>query len=140
MVPPHANTNTTNSYSSGPARINADRTHDATNTPFWLNASCLNSTTPWLGRDLDRRAETTVVLAEIVSPAKTGAGKTTSENPKLATVVPCVVSWTVMPTCEETRHPAATTRRQRSMPRRRRRGVPGEVLIPTRALERVTRG
>ena len=43
---------------------------------------------------MDRRDDATVVLAEIVSPAKTGAGKATSLNPKFATVVPCVVSCT----------------------------------------------
>ena len=37
-------------------------------------------------------------LGAMVSPWKTGAGKTLSSKPRLATVVPRVVSWTEMPT------------------------------------------
>ena len=44
------------------------------------------------------RSETTFVWAFSVSPWKTGLGKRTSVIPRLATVVPSVVSYTVMPT------------------------------------------
>ena len=46
------------------------------------------------------------VSALSVSPQNTGLGKLTSLKPRLATVVPCVVSSTVMPTssaCEGAR-------------------------------------
>ena len=57
---------------------------------------------PASGRDLDARLATTSVSAWMVSPTNTGAGNTTSSNPRLATVVPCVVSSTEMPTSRAT--------------------------------------
>ena len=52
---------------------------------------------PASGRDLLSRRLTTLVCTRSVSPWKTGLGKRTSVMPRLATVVPSVVSFTVMP-------------------------------------------
>jgi hypothetical protein len=52
---------------------------------------------PALGRDLLARTSSTVVRERSVSPANTGAGKRTSVMPRLATVVPSVVSCTDRP-------------------------------------------
>src|SRR6185312_8057318 len=77
--------------------INAARRQIATVSPCWLSPTCSNSTMPASARDLLRRRLTTVVRAWIVSPWKTGFGNRTSLIPRLATVVPSVVSPTEMP-------------------------------------------
>ena len=77
--------------------IIAWRMHLATSSPFWLKARCSNSTMPRSGFDFDSRTEITSVSTRIVSPWKTGCGKTVSFMPRLATVVPSVVSCTEMP-------------------------------------------
>src|SRR5271166_2254171 len=77
--------------------ISPARRHVTTTSPRWLIASCRNSTIPWPGRDFDARTETTVVRARIVSPWNTGLGNLTSCMPRLPTVVPSVVSPTVIP-------------------------------------------
>src|SRR4051812_2607266 len=56
---------------------------------------------PWPGRDAEVRAETTSVWAWMVSPGMTGLGKAISSNPRLATVVPSVVSKTESPMSSE---------------------------------------
>ena len=57
----------------------------------------MNSTMPAFGRDLDSRFAATSVVTLTVSPSKSGAGKRTSVMPRLAMVVPTVVSLTEMP-------------------------------------------
>lgn len=52
---------------------------------------------PCVGRDFDARAAATSVSTRSVSPWNIGAGNATSLNPRLATVVPRVVSWTLIP-------------------------------------------
>ena len=52
---------------------------------------------PAFGRDWLARSSSTVVRERSVSPAKTGNGKRTSVIPRLATVVPSVVSCTDRP-------------------------------------------
>src|SRR5690606_24691134 len=83
---------------AGLRRIIAVRRQTATVSSFWLVAQCSNSTSPTSGLDLLSRSETTRVWAFSVSPWNTGLGKRTSVIPRLATVVPSVVSYTVMPT------------------------------------------
>ena len=56
---------------------------------------------PASGREVEALAATTSVSAHSVSPTSTGCGKAISENPRLATVVPSVVSCTVMPTSRD---------------------------------------
>src|SRR3954471_500533 len=53
---------------------------------------------PWPGRDLLGRFDSTSVSTRMVSPWNSGLGKRTSSQPRFATVVPSVVSPTVMPT------------------------------------------
>eukprot|EP00579_Thalassiosira_antarctica_P015008 CAMPEP_0201937118 /NCGR_PEP_ID=MMETSP0903-20130614/38812_1 /ASSEMBLY_ACC=CAM_ASM_000552 /TAXON_ID=420261 /ORGANISM="Thalassiosira antarctica, Strain CCMP982" /LENGTH=92 /DNA_ID=CAMNT_0048477989 /DNA_START=163 /DNA_END=441 /DNA_ORIENTATION=+ len=53
---------------------------------------------PWVGRLLLSLLSKTIVSALSVSPGYTGFGNNTSENPRLATVVPCVVSGMLIPT------------------------------------------
>src|SRR4029453_9805084 len=65
---------------------------------------------PWPGRDDDGRADTTSVWARIESPGMTGAGKAISSNPRLATVVPSVVSNTDRPMSSDSVNRLLTTR------------------------------
>ena len=58
-------------------------------------------TTPSPGRDRDSRLPVHSVSAYRVSPANSGAGKATSENPRLATRVPWVSCDTDSPTMVE---------------------------------------
>src|ERR1700722_19848265 len=75
----------------------AARRQVATNSPRWLNAWGSNSTTPASGRERDTRSERTMEQERIVSPWNTGLGNATLLMPRLAMVVPSVVSPTVMP-------------------------------------------
>ena len=77
--------------------MNAARRQVATISPRWLNAWCSNSTTPASGRERDARTERTIERARIVSPWNTGLGNSTLFMPRLAMVVPRVVSPTDMP-------------------------------------------
>ena len=72
--------------------MNAARRQVATISPRWLNAWCSNSTTPASGARLDTRTERTIDRARIVSPWNTGLGNSTLFMPRLAIVVPSVVS------------------------------------------------
>src|SRR5262245_64305658 len=65
---------------------------------------------PWPGRDDDGRADTTSVWAWIESPGITGAGKAISSKPRLATVVPSVVSNTDRPMSSDSVNRLLTTR------------------------------
>src|SRR5690242_3786642 len=78
--------------------IIAARTAMQTVSSRWLRPRCSNVTMPVPGRDRDRRASMTSVTTWMVSPANTGAGRSTREKPRLATVVPRVSSWTDRPT------------------------------------------
>ena len=69
-----------------------------TTSPLWLYARCWKVTMPWVGRLLLSLLSNTNVSALSVSPGYTGFGNNTSENPRLATVVPCVVSGMLIPT------------------------------------------
>ena len=83
---------------SGRHSIIAARTATQTVSSRWLRPWCSNVTMPASGRDRDRRASRTSVTTWMVSPANTGAGKSTREKPRLATVVPRVSSGTASPT------------------------------------------
>src|SRR4051812_46845010 len=89
----------TTKYRAYAARIfiSAARRQIATSSPCWLRPTCSNSTIPASERDRLRRTDITVVRARIVSPWNTGFGKRTSVMPRLATVVPSVVSPTLIP-------------------------------------------
>src|SRR5262249_28220831 len=79
-------------HQTGLLCIIAIRRHLPTISSFWFKAWCSNSTMPAFGRDLDSLNESTFVVARKVSPWKTGFGNVTSVMPRLATVVPMVVS------------------------------------------------
>ena len=78
--------------------MSAERIARQTSVSSRTNARCSNVTIPWFGLDLDSRTLRISVSTRIVSPSKSGAGKTTSLNPRLATVVPVVISPTLIPT------------------------------------------
>src|SRR5207245_5782814 len=82
---------------SGLRSISAWRFSVATSSPRWLKPWCRKVTMPAFGRDWLARSSSTVVRERSVSPAKTGNGKRTSVIPRLATVVPSVVSCTDRP-------------------------------------------
>ena len=77
--------------------MKAWRRQIATSVSCWLKHLCSNSTMPASGRDFDSRLPTTSVVTCTVSPWKSGFGKRTSVMPRLAIVVPTVVSLTEMP-------------------------------------------
>ena len=87
-----------------------------TSSSRWLKPRCSNVTMPWSGRDFDSRAATTSDSPWRVSPANIGAGNATSSNPRLATVVPCVVSSTEMPTSRPRVKRLLTSGRPNSVP------------------------
>src|SRR6202000_770807 len=90
------------SSTGGLLRIIAARTATHTISFRWLMPWCSKVTMPVPGRDRDRRASTTSVTTWMVSPVNTGAGNSTLEKPRLATVVPRVSSGTASPTTSAT--------------------------------------
>ena len=101
---------------SGRHRIIAARTAMQTVSPRWLMPWCSKVTMPVDGRDRDRRASRTSVTTWIVSPVNTGAGKSTREKPRLATVVPSVSSGTASPTTRPSVNRLLTSGRPNSVP------------------------
>ena len=84
---------------------------------------------PASGRDLLSRRLTTLVCTRSVSPWKTGLGKRTSVMPRLATVVPSVVSFTVMPIIRPSVNRLLTMRWPNSV-------LDGELLVDVQAAAR----
>src|ERR1700738_4885156 len=84
-------------FHAGLFSISAWRRQVATSWPLWLSPRCTKVTMPAFGRERLSRNSATVVTARIVSPANTGDPKRTSVMPRLATVVPSVVSCTDRP-------------------------------------------
>ena len=107
--------------------MNAARRHVATISPRWLNAWCSNSTTPASGRERDARTERTIERARIVSPWNTGLGNSTLFMPRLAMVVPRVVSPTDMPIIRPSVNSELTMRWPNSV-------VFGELLVQMQRL------
>src|SRR5271170_6813906 len=84
-------------HDAGRLRISADRLQKATSSARWLKHRWSNTTIPESGRERLSRFSATVVSARSVSPINTGCAKRVSAMPRLAMVVPRVVSPTDTP-------------------------------------------
>src|SRR5260370_4871994 len=84
-------------HDTGLLHISADRLQYATSSARWLKHRWSNTTIPESGRERLSRFSATVVSARSVSPINTGCAKRVSAMPRLAIVVPSVVSPTDTP-------------------------------------------